>query len=193
MTLPTQQVNCIGRKPFIRLPTPSPRLDREKDLRRLRPARRSCEALRLLHHRGPPFHWLLSSGRLRALKHHGTTGYRLAIEHDIDLAGRLAGALRTEADFEVFEPQGLSIVCFRFLPKELCRDEAALDALNKSLLERMQLEGKAFLSSTVMDGKFWLRACIVNPRTSAEDILALIECSRAAGLASMKIHPHSHG
>lgn len=121
-----------------------------------------------------------------ALKHHGTDGYRRAIEHDIDLARRLAEALRGAADFEVFEPQSLSIVCFRFLPNELRQDESALNGLNKSLLERMQLEGKSFLSSTVMDGKFWLRACIVNPRTSEADILALIECSREAGLECMK-------
>lgn len=127
-----------------------------------------------------------------ALKHHGTEGYGRAIEHDIELAVRLAETLRGEPDFEVFEPQSLSIVCFRFLPKELCRDESVLNALNKALLERMQLEGKSFLSSTVMDGKFWLRACIVNPRTSLEDILALIECSREAGLKCMKtISPHA--
>jgi aromatic-L-amino-acid/L-tryptophan decarboxylase len=38
------------------------------------------------------------------------------------------------------------------------------------VLERVQLGGRAFLSSTVIGGKFWLRACMVNPRASNEDI-----------------------
>jgi glutamate/tyrosine decarboxylase-like PLP-dependent enzyme len=121
-----------------------------------------------------------------ALKHHGTDGYRRAIDHDIELALQLAEAVRGQSDFELFEPQGLSIVCFRFVPRDGSGDEAALNALNKALLERMQLEGKSFVSSTVMEGKFWLRACMVNPRTTEADVLALVQCSREAGRACLK-------
>jgi len=35
------------------------------------------------------------------------------------------------------------------------------------------------LSSTVLSGKFWLRACIVNPRARREDIDELIQLRRA--------------
>ncbi len=107
-----------------------------------------------------------------ALKHHGRSGYRRALERDIELADGLAGALKAEGDFEVFEPRSLSIVCFRYVPPELRSDVAAIDLVNKALLEIIQLGGEAFLTSTVMDGIFWLRACIVNPRTSAEDLRA---------------------
>ena len=41
---------------------------------------------------------------------------------------------------------------------------AAQDARNQALLRRVQAEGQAFLSSSTIDGRFWLRACIVNPR-----------------------------
>ncbi len=116
-----------------------------------------------------------------ALKHHGRSGYRRALERDIELADGLAGALKAEGDFEVFEPRSLSIVCFRYVPPELRSDVAAIDLVNKALLEIIQLGGEAFLTSTVMDGIFWLRACIVNPRTSAEDLRALVELVRSAG------------
>jgi glutamate/tyrosine decarboxylase-like PLP-dependent enzyme len=116
-----------------------------------------------------------------ALKHHGASGYRRAIERDIALACLLAEAIRAAADFELFEPQSLSVVCFRYVREGLRHDSPALDALNKRLLERMQLQGKAFLSSTVMNGAFWLRACVVNPRTSVEDMLSLLEVVRDCG------------
>jgi aromatic-L-amino-acid decarboxylase len=116
-----------------------------------------------------------------ALKHHGLGGYRRAIDRNIALAEHLAELIRGSNDFELFEPQSLSIVCFRYSPPELRHDGEALDAVNKRLLERIQLGGEAFLSGTVMDDTFWLRACIVNPRTSRKDIEALVELTLTTG------------
>jgi glutamate/tyrosine decarboxylase-like PLP-dependent enzyme len=115
-----------------------------------------------------------------ALKHQGLAGYRDAIDKDIDLASQLAALLRESDDYEVFEPQSLSIVCFRYVSRK-GDDRHAIDAFNKMLLERIQLGGKAFLSSTVISGSFWLRVCMVNPRTTIEDIRALVEIVRVAG------------
>jgi aromatic-L-amino-acid/L-tryptophan decarboxylase len=106
-----------------------------------------------------------------SLLYHGLSGYRAAIEHDISLARRLTTSLNGDARFEVFEPQSLSIVCFRYAPRELRRQgEHKVDDFNRAALEKLQLGGKLFLSSTVIRGQFWLRACIVNPRASEEDI-----------------------
>lgn len=116
-----------------------------------------------------------------ALRYHGLGGYRASIERDIELAGRLATLLREGGDFEVCEPQSLSIVCFRYAPAAIREDGVALDALNKAILERIQLGGEAFLSSTVLNGKLWLRACVINPRTKAADIVRLVDALREAG------------
>ena len=116
-----------------------------------------------------------------ALKHQGADGYRRSIERDIALAERLASLLRADAEFELFQPQSLSIVCFRYVPSDRPRNVEALNALNKALLEQVQLSGQAFLSSTVMNGIFWLRACIVNPRTSPDDLPRLVEAVRSTG------------
>ena len=110
-----------------------------------------------------------------ALQYHGLSGYRVAIERDIALARRLATSLKTSGRFKVFEPQGLSIVCFRYELADGHQSAERLDELNKALLQRIQLGGKAFLSGTVINDKFWLRACIVNPRTLNEDIDLLPE------------------
>jgi aromatic-L-amino-acid decarboxylase len=105
-----------------------------------------------------------------ALRYHGLSGYRSSIERDIRLAEQLATSLRSRGDFEVFEPQTLSIVCFRYAPAKLRNNAQMIDDLNKAVLEKVQLGGQAFLSSTVLDGRFWLRACIINPRTCEEDL-----------------------
>jgi glutamate/tyrosine decarboxylase-like PLP-dependent enzyme len=105
-----------------------------------------------------------------ALKHHGLSGYARAIEHDLALADRLARLVRESESLELMGPPSLSIVCFRYAPPALRADGDRLDALNKALLERIQLGGEAFLSSTVMGGRFVLRACVVNPRSKESDI-----------------------
>jgi glutamate/tyrosine decarboxylase-like PLP-dependent enzyme len=105
-----------------------------------------------------------------ALKHHGLAGYAGMIERDIALAGRLADRVRESEALELMAPPGLSVVCFRYAPPGLRGDEGRLDALNRALLERVQLGGEAFLSSTVLGGRFALRACIVNPRSTEADI-----------------------
>ena len=120
-----------------------------------------------------------------ALQHHGFVGYRHVIEQEIELAARLADILRTHTDVEVCEPQNLSIVCFRFVPPQLREREDDLTALNKAILEDIQLGGQAFLSSTVMNGVFWLRACVLNPRTTESDVLHLAQTFTRAASARL--------
>ena len=73
--------------------------------------------------------------------------------------------------------QALSITTFRYVPPDLTPGsqevEAYLNQLNAELLIRLQRSGEAFLSNAVVEGMFLLRACIVNFRTSLEDIEAL--------------------
>jgi len=122
-----------------------------------------------------------------ALRYHGLAGYRTSIEHDLTLAERLAASIRAAPDFELFEPQSLSIVCFRYVPPQVPRDRDAVDSLNRAVLERVQLDGRVFLSSTVVGGAFWLRACIVNPRACERDVQSVLDAVRDA--ASRVIAP----
>jgi aromatic-L-amino-acid/L-tryptophan decarboxylase len=110
-----------------------------------------------------------------AISFHGLAGYRAAIEKDLVLARHLTSLLRNDGNFELFERQSLSIVCFRFSPPRLTGDAQRLDSLNKQILETVQLGGETFISSTVINDKFWLRACIVNPRAKQSDIERLYE------------------
>jgi aromatic-L-amino-acid/L-tryptophan decarboxylase len=113
-----------------------------------------------------------------ALRYHGLDGYKNLIEHDIMLAKRLFEALRAAGDFDVFQPQSLSIVCFRYAPANLRGDSDAMDAANRAILERIQLGGRIFLSGTTLENEFWLRACIVNPGTTVDDVGSIIDVIR---------------
>ncbi|MEP7085942.1 MAG: pyridoxal-dependent decarboxylase, partial [Gemmatimonadota bacterium] len=110
-----------------------------------------------------------------ALRYFGTSGYASLIAHDVAMARALAARVRAAPDFELWEPQGLSIVCFRATPASLAGDDAAVDALNQRILAAVQLGGEAFLSSTVLRGRTWLRSCIVNPGTQLDDIAAVFD------------------
>ena len=116
-----------------------------------------------------------------ALRYFGLDGYRALITHDLAMAHHLADRVRATPGFELREPQGLSVVCFRAVPTEgdWRGTEAALAALNRAVLNDVQLSGAGFVSSTVIDGRFWLRACIVNPRATAADVDAVFDAVRS--------------
>jgi aromatic-L-amino-acid/L-tryptophan decarboxylase len=120
-----------------------------------------------------------------ALRYHGLSGYRSSIERDIGLTRRLFSLLRSMEDIELFEPQSLSIVCFRYAPPKLHEQAQAIDKLNRTILEKLQLGGHVFLSSTVLDARFWLRACIINPRTCYEDLEELVRNLAASAQSAM--------
>lgn len=113
-----------------------------------------------------------------ALRQVGRAGYVKMIGDDIQLSRDLAARVGECADLQLFT-QSLSIATFRYVPPRLCGaalsddDERYLDRLNEELLDRIQLSGEAFVSNAVIDGRYLLRACIVNFRTTAEDIAAL--------------------
>ena len=114
-----------------------------------------------------------------ALRHVGRAGYVKMIGDDIQLSRELAARAREYPEIELFT-QELSITTFRYVPADLREDrtgddEAYLNRLNEHLLERIQLSGEAFLSNAVVRGRYVLRACIVNFRTTLADVAAVPE------------------
>jgi glutamate/tyrosine decarboxylase-like PLP-dependent enzyme len=73
----------------------------------------------------------------------------------------------------------LSITTFRYIPSGLEPGAEPVDTylnqLNEELLASLKASGEAFLSNAEIGGTFALRACVVNFRTSLEDIEALPE------------------
>lgn len=113
-----------------------------------------------------------------ALQQVGRTGYEQMLADDIRLSKELYALVAQQAELEAFT-QSLSITTFRYVPPDLktgSDDEEIkqyLNQLNTELLTRLQNSGKAYVSNAVLDGKFLLRACIVNFRTTMADIQTL--------------------
>jgi len=111
-----------------------------------------------------------------ALQQAGRDGYVQTISEDIRLAGELFRRIAQTPQLEALT-QSLSITTFRFIPSDLERggeeNEGYLDQLNNELLTRLQNSGEAYLSNAIVRGRFALRACIVNFRTTQADIEAL--------------------
>jgi aromatic-L-amino-acid decarboxylase len=121
-----------------------------------------------------------------ALQQLGRAGYVASIGEDMRLSRKLHGLLQEHPEFEALT-QNLSITTFRYVPPEVRSKigepatEAALNRLNEDLLARVETSGRAFLSNAVIDGKYAMRACIVNFNTSDADIEALPEIVAALG------------
>jgi glutamate/tyrosine decarboxylase-like PLP-dependent enzyme len=111
-----------------------------------------------------------------ALRQAGREGYVRMIADDIRLAQELYRLAEQQPELQVFT-QSLSITTFRYVPSDLLAAPQAvepyLNALNAELLTRLQKSGEAFLSNAVIGETFVLRTCIVNFRTSLDDIEAL--------------------
>jgi aromatic-L-amino-acid/L-tryptophan decarboxylase len=111
-----------------------------------------------------------------ALQQAGRAGYATMIADDVSLSRKLFEQIRACTELEPLT-QSLSIATFRYVPEDLDRSGAGcedyINELNRELLTRLQNTGDVYLSNAVIHGKFALRACIVNFRSSEEDIEAL--------------------
>ncbi len=71
--------------------------------------------------------------------------------------------------FEVGSYPDLSVVTYRYIPKHGDANE-----FNKRLCEEVQKDGRIFISSTLLNGKFTLRAAILSFRTHLQTIDLLL-------------------
>jgi glutamate/tyrosine decarboxylase-like PLP-dependent enzyme len=99
-----------------------------------------------------------------------------AIESNLACARHLESMVRASDDFEMVAPVELSIFCFRHVPAQL-RDQPpdAIDAFNERLLVALQRDGSSYLSNTTLGGRFALRGCVLNYRTTLRDMEILLD------------------
>jgi len=108
-------------------------------------------------------------------KTHGTRGYARAIENDVRLARFLSDEVDRRPDFERLAETVLSIANFRYRPAGRDLPDAALDTVNRRIVNRLVGGGSFFLAPTVLKGRTTLRVCIVNFRTQEEDLTFLLD------------------
>jgi len=117
-----------------------------------------------------------------SLRYHGLQAFRAAIQKDLDLAQRLATAISKEPELRLVAYGELSAVCFRFTGTNPVSEEE-LNGRNAAILKSVVQRGRVYLSNATLRGKFCLRACIVNHRTTADDVDSVIPEVLAAAKA----------
>jgi aromatic-L-amino-acid/L-tryptophan decarboxylase len=109
-----------------------------------------------------------------SLREHGIEKYSRLIRQNIAQAFYLGNLVEAHPRLELSAPVTLNIACFRYNPGTGMSDQE-LDALNKEILMQLHEQGVAAPSYTLINGRYAIRACIVNHRTKRADLEAMTE------------------
>ena len=117
--------------------------------------------------------WSVQLGRrFRALKiwfllrAHGLDGLRQMIRNHVQWTESLAARLKADGDFEITTAPILSLFSFRYAP-----DGAGdLDELNLQLINKINDDGRIYLTQTMHDGKLVIRFVAGTFATTANDV-----------------------
>jgi aromatic-L-amino-acid decarboxylase len=112
------------------------------------------------------------------LRTFGAEGVRARIRAAVDLAQRFREVLSTEPGISVEAPSPFSVVVFRWSSPGLSPGEA--DAANRRILDRINSDGRTFISHTVLRGRHCLRVAIGNDQTTWSSLEAFLDALRDA-------------
>ena len=104
------------------------------------------------------------------LKLFGLAPFRAALEEKIWLARYFYEQLEKTPGWETGPYPELSVVTYRFVP-----EKGDADRFNQQLVEAVQTDGKVFISSTLIDGKFYLRLAVLHFRTHLSQVDYLLD------------------
>ncbi len=103
---------------------------------------------------------------------HGVSAFREALDEKLDLTEHLARRLSEDPRIEIPWAPQLTVVPFRLA--------GADDDAQRRFLERINASKRVFLSSTMIGGRYVLRACILSHRTHKDRIDECVDIVRAA-------------
>jgi aromatic-L-amino-acid decarboxylase len=101
----------------------------------------------------------------------GRTGLHDRIRRHIDFAKHLEGRVQADPRLELVAAATLSICCFRYRG----RDEASANVLNARIAKRLRGETRFVPSTTTVAGRYAIRPCYINPRTTLADVDGLVD------------------
>lgn len=104
---------------------------------------------------------------------HGVARFRAALEEKLELAVLAHQALAALDALELFMDPDLTILAFR------ARDPAG-DERTARLLETMLARGRVHLTPTRLDGRMWIRLCILSFRSHRAEVELALDEIRAA-------------
>jgi len=103
------------------------------------------------------------------MKLHGIAPFRACLSEKIWLTRYFYEKVQA-LGFEVGPEPELTVAAFRFVPKSGDANE-----LNKKLLNIIHNDGRVFISSTTLDGEFWMRIAVLSFRTHKYHLDIILE------------------
>ncbi len=102
------------------------------------------------------------------MKVFGVSAFREAVARGLQMAQLAQKYMEQRPHWQIVSGAQLGILTFRYCPPG--QSEAALQALNQAILDELVASQSAMMASTLLKGKLVLRMCVINPRTTQEDI-----------------------
>lgn len=109
------------------------------------------------------------------LKLFGLQAFRENLAEKLQLTQWLYQRFLAEPGFECLSVPDLSVITFRYRPQG-----GDIESFNRRLLESIVKSGKLFLSSTLLNGAFAIRVCILSFRTHQAEVEEAFEIIKAA-------------
>ncbi len=106
------------------------------------------------------------------------------IEISIDTAKDTASMLRQQEDFELLSGSDLGALVFRHLP-DSTKDYNACE-MNLFIKKNMFFSGAVLVASTKVNGRFYLKFTMLNPRTTLKDTQNIVNIIRNHGQAYLQ-------
>jgi len=103
----------------------------------------------------------------------GRAGMRDRVRRHLDFARHVERRAREHPRLELVEPATLSICCFRYRSPDL--DERRTNELNARVAKRLRSETPYVPSTTTVGGRYVIRPCYINPRTTMRDVDGLVD------------------
>lgn len=111
----------------------------------------------------------------------GLKALRAGIEEKVWLCRYFYDKIQ-ELGFEVGPPPELSVMIYRYVP-----EEGEVDAFNERLVQYVHEDGRVFVSSTTIDGVYWIRMAVMSFRTHLEEVNLCLEILKS-GLIHLSAH-----
>ena len=109
------------------------------------------------------------------LKLFGVQAFRENLAEKLQLTQWIYQRFLAEPSFECLSVPDLSVITFRYRPQR-----GDIESFNRRLLENIVKSGKLFLSSTLLNGAFVIRVCILSFRTHQPEVEEAFEIIKAA-------------
>jgi aromatic-L-amino-acid decarboxylase len=103
------------------------------------------------------------------IRSYGVKGLQKIIRNHIKLAEYAATWIDEDPEFELVSPRSLSLLNFRFRPKNITKS-GDIDLLNEDLLNRLNDSGRVYFTQNRVRGKFTIRWSIGQTNTQLKHV-----------------------